>query len=266
MKLQDLHEATSRSAEPTEVEAVLKRWFIKNVFKADYKEVDVDYHFMNLTEWQQHKWDQLRFNSHKLRCGIDLRRAHHFLNHENVRGLDRHPEGREWREKIEELFNNLLKPLGWFVFSVSNYSFTFDPIKQDTVNVPAKLYHFSPFWTKDSILKKGLIPKGANGKYEDDYKYPPRVHLYTKWDRESMSILALHIFNHGMGIETMYHSGFQHTPVVYYEIDTSKLRRGTKFYQDVSVADGVWTYTHIPPEAISVKDEDPVPEEDEDKS
>ena len=37
------------------------------------------------------------------------------------------------------------------------------------------------------------------------------------------------------------------------KIDTSKLRKGTKFYSDENFKpDGAWTYSHIPASAISV--------------
>lgn len=97
--------------------------------------------------------------------------------------------------------------------------------------VPIKLYHFSPTYNENRILSKGLIPK--RGKIKT-FQYPPSVFLLTKPE-----VIK----------DLLYTEG---EPYTIFIIDTSKLRKGTKFFKDPDAPNSIRTFTHIPPQAIKV--------------
>jgi RNA:NAD 2'-phosphotransferase (TPT1/KptA family) len=136
-----------------------------------------------------------------------------------------------------------------------------DPLKQQPIQVPATIYHVSSLQNKDRILKKGLIPSKGS-RYNKDFMYPPRVHVFLDRDFDALKALAIRIFNYGRSTKNVYRAGHDDFPVVIFGIETDKLRPGTKFYEDASVENGAWTYTHIPPEALYVAYEDEDEEED----
>lgn len=57
-----------------------------------------------------------------------------------------------------------------------------------------------------------------------------------------------------MDVMDIYYSGLKGTDTyVVLQIDTSKIKKGTKFYLDQRYGKskkGIWTYSNIPPEAI----------------
>ena len=131
------------------------------------------------------------------------------------------------------------------------------PVDQD--KVPDKMYHVSGYWNKHKILKKGIIPMKGTRSW---YKYPPSVFLMTKFDLNYMQTLAKSIEQYGepqseTDIRPTRNKPAEWTPIVIFEINTKKLRKGTRFYYDTDARWSVRTFTHIPPSAIKVKWEDP---------
>jgi hypothetical protein len=90
------------------------------------------------------------------------------------------------------------------------------------------LYHDTDNRNVKSILKKGLIPS-RKGYYWDRF-YGPSVFVSVFGETH----LASHVQSANIKLK----------------IDTTKLKKGTKFFRDFYM--GWYTYSHIPPEAISV--------------
>lgn len=155
--------------------------------------------------------------------------------------------------------NKIIKDLGYYVLSINEvqrpieeYIFILGPIYGELLlDIPKKLYHITSVNNIDRILKKGLIPYKGN---RQDYLYPPSVFLITKYNLPKILELWLEIQTHGVDIEDKYHGRFSYEYPVVFEINSDKLRRGTKFYIDPSHPQtGVYTFTHIPADALKIK-------------
>jgi hypothetical protein len=116
-------------------------------------------------------------------------------------------------------------------------------------------YHVADVQDVASILRRGLLPRTRD---DGSCRYPQRVYLA---DSLHMAMVvreqALRNFAGGRGMTKTPH-------VCVLEIDLSRLRRGTRFYRDPEFgfehSPGLWlgglfTPTHIPPEAIKRVDE-----------
>jgi hypothetical protein len=89
------------------------------------------------------------------------------------------------------------------------------------------------------------------------HRYPPRVHLFTKFDRNYVGQMRFAMAAYDASPEDYYHGRVDEPPpIVVVRVDINKLRRGTKFFGDPDANDAVWTYTHVPPAALSVHYED----------
>ena len=133
------------------------------------------------------------------------------------------------RAEFKELVKENIEKYGWYVEFTDDAanSYQLRPNYDEETDVPRFLYH--GLYRQDakkieSILKKGLIPsRGENY----GISYPPRVFFMTT---PQMWVTYFTVF----------------------EIDTRRLGRRVKFYSDPHAENAVWTYAHIPPEAISV--------------
>jgi len=157
------------------------------------------------------------------------------------------------------------KDYGWYALQTSlrerdkYLTFLIEPNYGELVeSIPKYVYHTSNYYNRDKILKKGFIPQQQGKKS----KHLPRVYvaLTEKAGTDFMSYMSLH----GIDPIDAYEHG-DYNPQILFRIDTSKLRPGTKFYYDVEVPNktAAWTYTHIPPEAITVIDDRSPPPEEE---
>lgn len=255
MKVEHLFERTRSSQSADVVASLIKRLAFKHEYTRQRYNKSDEKNVMSFEEWQEHKLDRDFDLSKKssdpervaadtaalIDLGVTLGKVNKLDDLENQ------------RRGMKKWLNIILKPLGWFVFRIDRSTYM-DPIKQQPIPISSKLYHFSLVWNKDSILRKGLLPK--RGEYDDDFMYPPRVHVLTKFKEGEMRELAMHVLNHGRSIEDVYHNGLARPPLAIFEIDTAKLNRGTKFYEDASVDNGAWTYTHIPASALKLIHED----------
>ena len=103
-------------------------------------------------------------------------------------------------------------------------------------NIPRYIFHFTNPENVERILKRGLIPK--TGSDWHGYKYPPRNHFFYGYDEQKDAPKGGTILR----------------------IDTTHLGRNVKFYKDTQMSwRSVWTYAHIPPEAISIASEGHLP-------
>lgn len=255
MKVEHLFERTRSSHPAGEIAALFKRLAFKHVYIPKWYQMSDEKNIMSFEEWREHKFQHdfgldVKSTDPQRVSGITEELIELGIAAGEINKLE---DKENQRNEMKKWLTPILHKLGWFLFRVGRYTFI-DPIKQDVIAVPSKLYHFSLVWNKDSILRKGLLPK--RGNYEDDFMYPPRVHVLTKRNEGPMRELAMHVLNHGRDIEDVYHNGLAHPPLAIFEIDTSKLNKGTKFYEDVSVDNGAWTYTHIPPTALKLIKED----------
>lgn len=260
----DLQARTPQSAPVETVEKALQKWAFANVLVEDNK--SVDHHWQSLKDWQAYHWKgAVRTDWSKEGLSLDL--SHFRSSGSAILGPKAHRgnlDPDELSEEAAKLYSKLLKPLGWFVSSGGWPTASFAPMKQKTIDaVPRYLYHFSWLQNKDKILRKGLIPASSNDKrgypkYGDEFRYPERVHVFSTYDLGNIRELALMIQEHDKGI-AWPEPGTQLAPIIVFKIDTHKLKPGTKFYPDHLVKDGLWTYTHIPPQALSISYEDKEP-------
>jgi len=259
--------ATRKSIKPDLVAETIKTWLRKNVLTEDRKKGDVDHHFMGLTEWQDYWLSTLKMSVYPNHVAFKRGPFDSLMS-----GVTRklfNLEIWEWRdadtraEALEKWLNKMFNQHGWFVASRQS-TYVLEALRyQQKVTPPSKLYHFSPFYNKDRILRKGLIPKGTNDSRHKDFKYPPRVFLLKIMDMEVIRTLAYYIYNHDVGNEQFYAGDAEmHMPLVIFEINVSSCRPGTKFFQDSAEEHAVWTYTHIPPQALKLFHEDELPDEE----
>lgn len=162
------------------------------------------------------------------------------------------------RRKFVQKLEALIKPLGWFVRSLHKSPrgvvVNLSPVEYKTEVVPPFIYHFSASHNKERILRKGILPR--KGHYKQDFMYPPRVHALKVYNLPEIQQLADAVFTHGASSEDYYSGNVDVFPIVVFRIDTAKLRKGTVFYRDPFVKDGLWTYTHIPSSALTIQYED----------
>lgn len=264
--------ATRKAAYGRQVRDTIRNHLLKTLYLRDlYKEWPKAPHtgaWVSYNEWRKIKLALWDFSMHLKQPvpEIDLEvprwEVHDYLKLGRYVDEDEKP-----LSKLTHSLNELMKGLGWYVRKAfrnsQHYILYLSPVEYAPQAVPKYLYHFSSLPNKERILRKGLLPK--IGRYDRDFMYPPRVHCLTELDLTYLRALAFNIFNHGdmPSIETIYHGGAAayEMPLVIFRVDTAKLRKGTKFYKDPSVKNGVWTYTHVPPEALAVEHEDVFSEE-----
>lgn len=261
--------STQQSAPSKQVQQTILNYLLKTAYsnREIYKEHPTDPilgTWVSYNDWQKLKLKEWKFERRKTPISdieINVRR----YSVEEVTKIEGFDSG-DAKAKLVELLAQVIKPLGWFVRRIdfnrylSTYTLYLGPLQYKQLEIKRYLYHFSMIDNKERILRKGLIPK--KGSYGTDFMYPARVHLLTKLDMDYIQQLAFTIFTHGTfsGPEDEYYSKKEIPPIVIFKIDTTKLRPNTKFYRDPLVKDGAWTYTHIPPQALSVKYEDTIPE------
>jgi hypothetical protein len=118
-------------------------------------------------------------------------------------------------------------------------------------HVPVYLYHITDVQNVSRIKREGLKPMAKVSKGRN---YPGRVYVFLR--RELMEeMLEFNAEAHSGGEG---HQKLTKTPhVAVLTIDSEKLRPNTKFFVDPEFdgnPDAVYTYTHIPPEAITFAD------------
>lgn len=143
-----------------------------------------------------------------------------------------------WSESCKE---NKIDRLGnkWVAIS-------FDPMFQDSISDEAKqfkyLFHWSPKYNLDNILKIGIVPKSEN----ELFKYPSRIHL-MKGNISTNNALylgkQLYLNNTNPNNDGNY---------VLFSVETSKLPNDMEIYYDPRYEDGYYVKETIPPIAIKI--------------
>lgn len=256
MKVHHLFEKTVKSTAPEQVKRQLFNMAIKYLYTQEEYDRSPASKRMPYKEWQiarfEKDFDVTIKDTDPWRIGVNRKGLIELgIKLGKINKLDP-DQSQNW--DLEEWLGALLKSAGWFLFRIRNKIVLLDPISQQAIEVPDKIYHVTASRNATRILKKGLLP--SRGKYDDDFKYPARVHVYLTRDFVGMRELAYSIMNYGVSSEDAYYGADNSELVTIFEIDTTKLNKGTRFYTDISVQDGAWTYSHIPPEALTVVHED----------
>lgn len=142
---------------------------------------------------------------------------------------------------------------GWFIDMFNDEQLpgiylTFEKNYTEEEKPKQFLYHLTDANLTATIQKQGLKPEHKRV----EWGYPDRVYVFRN-KRELEEGLRYNKEAWSEGGRTLTRT----RNVVIFQIDTSKLRKGTKFHIDrdwqIGSETGAWyTYTHIPPEAISV--------------
>ena len=265
--IKQLEVATRKAASNVEVRNFLRNHLASNVYgdREKYKASPknrITNEWVSFNDWKAERVASWKFTLVKTPIpDIEIEVPDWSINH--FLKLDRADYDVNKKSKITKALNVLLKPLGWFVRKVSKTLRGLDvylsPLTYQPEVLPPYIYHFSAVFNKERILRKGILPR--KGRYEQDFMYPPRVHALKEYNLSEIQQLADAIFTHGAGAEDYYNGNVELFPIIVFRIDTAKLRKGTVFYRDPFVKDGLWTYTHIPPNALTVQYEDEVPDE-----
>jgi len=185
--------------------------------------------------------------------------------------------------KIDTLVRDVAKRYGWSVISAKHrfdwnselrYSLegNYSKLKPRVNRI---LYHTTPSWNVEKILRRGLLPKKASHetqqheweKDEDEpdlkqgRQYSPRVYLTSSKQLANSLVLS---FQNAAMEDAMSTGSGNFDPYTLLQIDVSKTLPGTKFYMDDEFEDNsyrgmsFWTYTRIPARAISIDPQDEV--------
>lgn len=149
---------------------------------------------------------------------------------------------------------------GWFVdvWGTDNFpilAITFEKNYSKQVPGGTYVYRLSDANHMSKILKEGLKPASKR----TDFTYPDRVYVFRTF-QDLKDGLEFNRQAWKEGVRTLSRT----RDVVVLKIDTAKLRPGTKFMVDRDWRVGrpnaaLWTYSHIPPEAISVHSKHKMP-------
>jgi O-acetyl-ADP-ribose deacetylase (regulator of RNase III) len=175
-------------------------------------------------------------------------------------------------EELKAHLETYMPRRGWFLKtndeSLHLTKMTFETrrgVRVPEVEVPKYLWHTTKIENAKAILKKGLLPKSLSNDLDNGdpafenrvlvRHYPDRIYLA---DSEAAvekirDMLWQYHVRGDNDIESIHHGNFDASPFVVFRIDTSKLRKGTKFYKDPDFAPGVYTYTPIPPSALDLR-------------
>ena len=136
-------------------------------------------------------------------------------------------------DRLVKLVRMRITNYGWFPsrsvdYSKSRYSIVLSPNYGDLIIPPKFIYHSTKSSNIEKIMKRGIIPQSKEAT-EYHWSYPPRIFF-------SLNPPDVYVYKGSSALK----------------VDTSKLRQGTKFYQDPThdYENSIWTATHIPKEAI----------------
>jgi hypothetical protein len=171
---------------------------------------------------------------------------------------------------ILELFNNL----GWYpsmilyqhstyyeqikysfeklksIFNFEDWNSTYDEVQlrfeakfDIEVIVPKLIYHISPMYYRDKILKYGLVPKSKNKLLI----YPDRIYFFTKKDIASFKSLA-NILMKYIPNNTKIEFKKKNIPIEFdvYEINTTDIQNA-RWFNDPNLNNAVYCLMNIKP-------------------
>lgn len=153
-----------------------------------------------------------------------------------------------------EILCKKMKNMGWFKSyelkpmirkGITVRSMSFDPMFQKPIDDPKKrwkyLYHLSPKYNEESILKSGLLPSTKN-KF---FNYPNRIYMLTP----NVPIGEIEKLAHNLNL---FEKDKDNKDLfTLYRIDTSRLSDDIKLYYDPRSKYGVFSEQPIPRAAIT---------------
>lgn len=124
----------------------------------------------------------------------------------------------------------------------SSAVYVFEPSHGEKKGTPSTVYHVAPSEITDRISRVGLVPNTpqsskSSSAFKANRFYPNRVYVATSVELAS-------------ALKQRFERDEKKSYVVF-KIDTEKLARGTKFYQDSEESDSLYTYSSVPPKAVS---------------
>jgi len=156
-----------------------------------------------------------------------------------------------------EFIKEAMEQFGWsyaFSKSCNLYGFNlmavyFDPIFQDNVNDEVKqcllLYHWTPKYHLEEIIKNGLIPKSENCLFS----YPPKIHL-LKGNIDEINKISI-----GKQLCKVNKNTKNTGEYILLNIDTTKIPYEINFFYDPRYEFGYYTKEYICKEAITTNNE-----------
>jgi 8-oxo-dGTP pyrophosphatase MutT (NUDIX family) len=149
----------------------------------------------------------------------------------------KHPFVKDYAPDFEKHWREWIKAQGWAVQSYDDYNIFVEPnYGSESASVGPALWHFT-FPDKVAGIKSGGLKPSGSKTWGDSLSYEPKVFAFTTYNAALKARKEMYFF--------------ATRPVSLIQILPNKLRPGTKWFKDVHVDGGVWTYTHIPAEAIS---------------
>ena len=130
-------------------------------------------------------------------------------------------------------------------------------LQKSNITINDKLYHLAPLNKKDKILKNGLAPKSNT----PNIRHRDKIYLFNCYDLY-VFVSFLRQIQH---MSTIYDKNTkmlkQSKDFALFEIDRNKLHNDIKLYRDNNFESkdpknpiALYTYSNIPPNAISFKD------------
>jgi hypothetical protein len=186
---------------------------------------------------------------------------------EKVRNTDQIAEFKTSHSKLAGAFAEwwvkYMGRRGWFLKNKQGSTLSFESRRGDRVEVPRYLWHTTDVENLKSVERRGLLPgsrseSGDPGDFTLTRRYPDRVYLadsFASVEKIRNLLIERDLQSSGGGIEGWYYGGGEANPYVIFQVDTGKLRRGTKFYKDPDYKEGVYTYTPIPAAALTLTPE-----------
>lgn len=261
--------------------------YLSKKFKDSYLKLPMDDNkaksYLKFSDWLEHKMTSVRYKIIKNSINITFKEVHdiigvyqEFINliinkstgwgyhiedlEVNNEDLAEHYFGSSndpyksvsWitNKKVLEMVNDFIKKQtnDWGASGKKNKNFTIQLAPNYTkriTKIPKFLYYIETSPDLDQIFKKGILVNSIRHQVNE----PPRIYLALSDKNEKAIYYAKKLDDY---IEDYDDRRFdEHAWHIKIKIDTSKLKKGTKFYTSSMFEDtAVYTYSNIPPEAI----------------
>lgn len=134
-------------------------------------------------------------------------------------------------------------------------------MQESNFTIDRKLYHVAPMSSRDKILKRGLVPHEVNAKNGSKIAHPHRVYLFNGLDMWAIMSFLRQAKKTSKSYDRSLSKIKNSSDFALFEIDRDKisdlkLYRDNNFEsKDLSNPTALYTYSNIPPSAISFKQE-----------
>lgn len=183
---------------------------------------------------------------HPKGISINLSRVEFYL------GLRRFDELSEFHDDLRNHMQ-IVERYGWHLLISDGSKWSIAPNYTTRISneqLPRYVYHLTPHENVEKILKTGLTPKSprkVDGHVQRTYQ--PRV--YVLLDPELIDELIMGFQGSQIG-NAMMSGGTVYSAYSVIKIDTLKLPKSVKFFEDLELHGSAWTYNQIPPECLEI--------------